>query len=199
MEEKYMDYSKTLTKVIEDVNYIMKSHPKRLLHIQGVASCMETFSKKHDLDVTKSLIIAYLHDITKKEDEDWHFKHSNTIFHPIFKEYPYYLHALSAEYIAKEKYEIEDQSILEALIYHCTGYHDLDVYAKLLIISDVCEPNRKHLDTTTIFNLACIDIDAAYKMAFHLKYQHHQNENQKIHPWFIKAKENIEENHVIKN
>jgi len=65
-----MDYLKTLSNVIHDVNHVMKSHPKRLLHIQGVASCMETFSKQHYLNVTKSLFIAYLHDITKKEDED---------------------------------------------------------------------------------------------------------------------------------
>lgn len=194
-----MDCSKTLIKLIDDVNHIMKSHPKRLLHIQGVASCMETLSKQHHLDATKSLIIAYLHDITKKEDEGWHLTHSYTTYQHIFKDYPYYLHALSAEYIAKEKYKIEDQSILNALIYHCTGHYELDIYAKLLIISDVCEPNRKHLDTNAIFNLALNDVEAAYKMAFNLKYQHHKNENQKIHPWFIKAKENIEENHVIKN
>ena len=32
---------------------------------------------------------------------------------------------------------------------------------------------------------------------FELKYQMHLKENQKIHPWFKKAKENIEQNHVI--
>lgn len=194
-----MDYSKTLISVIDDLNHVMRSHPKRLLHIQGVASCMETFSKHLHLNVTKSLIIAYLHDITKKEDEGWHMNHSYTKYQPIFKDYPYYLHALSSEYIAKEKYEIEDPSILHALIYHCTGHDDLDIYAKLLIISDVCEPSRKHHDTSLIFNLALKDVEAAYKMAFELKYQIHLKENQKIHPWFKKAKENIEENHVIKN
>lgn len=192
-----MDYLKTLSNVIHDVNHVMKSHPKRLLHIQGVASCMETFSKQHHLNVTKSLIIAYLHDITKKEDDDWHVNHSNPRYLTIFEDYPYYLHALSACYIAKEKYNIEDQSILDALLYHCTGHDDLDIYAKLLIISDVCEPSRKHHDTTLIFNVALKDVEAAYKMAFELKYQMHLKENQKIHPWFKKAKENIEENHVI--
>lgn len=199
MEKTSMDFSKILSNVMNDVNHIMKSHPKRLLHIQGVASCMQSFSKHHRLDVNKSLIIAYLHDITKKENQAWHMNHSDSSYQPIFKDYPYYLHALSAVYVAKETYKIENESILSALLYHCTSYDDIDVYAKLLIIADVCEPNRKYHDTTSLYNLALVDIEKAYQVAFDIKYQMHIKENSKIHPWFKKAKEKIEENHVIKN
>lgn len=199
MEEKYMDYSKTLNSIIKDVNQIMRTHPKRLLHIQGVAMCMESFAKHYHLDVEKALVIAYLHDITKKESDRWHLENSYPTYQSIFKNYPYYSHALSAAFVAKEKYEIKEASILNAITYHCTGYDELDIYAKLLIIADVCEPSRKHGDTTMLYQRALHDLEVAYKMAFEIKYQTHINENQTIHPWFIKAKEKIEENHVIKN
>lgn len=198
-EKKFMDYSKLVNKVKQDLNNKMHEHSKRLRHIHGVASCMEDFSSFYQLNVDQALVIAYLHDFTKKEDINWHIKHIYKENQATFEQYPYYLHALSAVYIAKEVYQIQNSSVLNAIQYHCTGYEDLDIYAKLLIIADVCEPNRKFKDTKAIYELTLKDIELAYEWAFEVKYQRHIEENQIRHPWFIKAKEKIEEKHVTKN
>jgi nicotinate-nucleotide adenylyltransferase len=194
-----MDYFKLASKLKQDLNNRMHEHPKRLRHIHGVATCMEDFASFYQLNVDKALIIAYLHDFTKKEDTAWHLNHLYKKDQLIFEHNHYYLHALSAVYIAKEVYEIQDISILDAIRYHCTGYEDLDVYAKLMIIADVCEPNRKFKDKKAIYQLTLKDIELAYAWAFEVKYQNHIKENQILHPWFIKAKEKIEEKHVTKN
>lgn len=179
-----MDYKDTLSILKKDLYTYMSKHPKRLKHIEGVASCMSTFSKIYDLNHEKAQIIAYLHDLTKHETITFHRSHLFKEHMTVFKNEPYYLHALSAAFIGKTRYQINDQSILDAVTYHCTGYKKLDIYGKLLIISDVCEPSRSFIDTKEIYDLACKDIDKAYERSIQIKYDAYMMHSTESHPWF---------------
>ena len=131
MQKISMDYKETLSKLKKDLLKRLEKYVKRIKHVEGVVSCMMAFSIKYDLDIEKSQIIAYLHDLTKYESITYHMKNINQTDKDIFKNDPYYLHALSAAYIGKTHYQIHDPSILNAVTYHCTGYQDLDIYGKL--------------------------------------------------------------------
>ena len=195
MEKIFMDYSNKLKLIQKDLQHQMSSYKKRLHHIEGVALRMQEFSNVYALDLTTSLLIAYLHDFTKKQDEHWHLTHMYQEHKLLFKDYPYYQHAASAYYVAKNVYKIEDHNILHAIVCHCTGHATLNIYAKLMIISDVCEPSRQYEDTHEIYELALIDYEKAYELALNLKFQGHLKEERNIHPWFKDAIRKIEEYH----
>mgnify|MGYP003335120632 FL=1 len=184
MQKISMDYKETLSNLKKDLLKRLEKYVKRRKHVEGVASCMMAFSIKYDLDIEKAQIIAYLHDLTKYESITYHMKNIDQTDKDIFKNDPYYLHALSAAYIGKTHYQIHDPSILNAVTYHCTGYQDLDIYGKLLIISDVCEPNRPYENAKDIYELAFINLEEAYRRSILIKYKSHLLHNDQTHPWF---------------
>lgn len=179
-----MDYKETLIKLKTDLYTRLEKYSKRIKHVEGVASCMMAFSKKYDLNIEKAQIIAYLHDLTKYESIAYHLRNIEQEYKDTFNNDPYYLHALSAAYVGKMYYQINDPSILNAVMYHCTGYKNLDVYGKLLIISDICEPNRPYDDAKDIYELAFNNLEEAYQRSIRIKYTSHLLHNDQIHPWF---------------
>lgn len=184
MQKISMDYKETLNRLKTDLYTRLEKHSKRIKHVEGVASCMKAFSKKYDLNIEKAQIIAYLHDLTKYDSIAYHLKNIEQDYKDTFANDPNYLHALSAAYVGKTYYQIDDPSILNAVMYHCTGYKDLDVYGKLLIISDICEPNRPYEDAKDIYELAFNNLEEAYQRSIRIKYTSHLLHNDQIHPWF---------------
>ncbi len=55
---------------------------------------------------------------------------------------PQLLHALAAAIIAKEEMKIEDEDILNSVIYHTTGREDMSLLEKIIYIADYIEPSR---------------------------------------------------------
>ena len=80
----------------------------------------------------------------------------------LLKYYPEYLyeseylhHQYVGEYLAKKKFYIRDEEILEAIKNHTTGNENMNKLAKLLFVSDKIEPKRG-FNSAPLIN-ACIN------------------------------------------
>lgn len=73
---------------------------------------------------------------------------------------PFLLHAKVGAYIAKEKYNIEDTEILDAIACHTTGKPAMTLLEKIIYISDYIEPMRnKASNLEEVRKMAFVDLD----------------------------------------
>ena len=75
---------------------------------------------------------------------------------------PYLLHAKVGAFLAKKKYGIENQDIINAIRNHTTGRENMSLLEKIIFIADYIEPGRKQAkNLLEIRKMAFEDIDHA--------------------------------------
>lgn len=137
---------------------------KRYEHTLSVAYTAANLAMVHSADVSSALIAGMLHDcakcisgkklisICKKNSIDFSEVESNNP--------SALLHAKAGAVLAREKYGIEDEDILNAIKYHTTGRPNMSRLEKILYIADYIEPYRKHASNLNqIRNMAYQDLD----------------------------------------
>lgn len=105
----------------------------------------EKLAKIYDVDVEKARIAGLLHDCGKL----WDKKVDNL------------KHAKEGALLAKEKYNIHDVDILNAIRYHTTGREAMTMLEKIVYIADKIESNRKFEGVEEIRSLAYDNINDA--------------------------------------
>ena len=56
--------------------------------------------------------------------------------------HPYLLHGKVGAYIAKTKFDIDDEEILQAITWHTTGRPNMSLLEKIIFVADYIEPAR---------------------------------------------------------
>lgn len=137
----------------------------RFVHTQGVMYTSAALAMRYDCDIEKAQLAGLLHDCAKclSNPKKIRICEKNEIFiSEAERATPYLLHAKVGAYIARKKYEIADQDILNAITYHTTGRPEMSLLEKIVYIADYIEPGRnkaKNLDEKR--KLAFTDIDMA--------------------------------------
>lgn len=138
---KYDD--KFIYSLYEKIEKNLKHH--RFIHSVGVAGTAASLAMKYGEDVFKAQIAGILHDCAKSYSDDELVKmckkHEITVS-DFEKEHGFLLHAKYGAYLARNKYGIEDEDILNAIKWHTTGREDMSVLEKIIFISDYIEPSR---------------------------------------------------------
>lgn len=136
---------------------------ERYEHTMGVMYTSAAMAMCYQVDMEKALIAGLLHDCAKCLSSDKKLKlcekYGITISESERKN-PGLLHAKLGAYIAKTKYDIKDQDIIDAIAYHTTGRPAMTMLDKIVYIADYLEPNRTmapNLDE--VRKLAFEDID----------------------------------------
>ena len=99
----------------------------------------------HDYDMEQAQMAGLLHDCAKcipnKEEAEDLQKTKYKDF--IYREKQSFSSSCKAgAYIAKEKYQIEDEEILSAIRWHTTGKEAMSELEKIVYIADYIEPGR---------------------------------------------------------
>ena len=139
-------------------------HAKRYEHTLSVAYTAASLAMIHDVEPNKALIAGMLHDCAKclsnKKLISICEKNDLPISETELQNPAALLHAKVGSFLAKEKYEIEDDDILNAIRYHTTGRPDMSKLEKILYIADYIEPGRKHASNLPqIRRMAFQDLD----------------------------------------
>lgn len=138
---------------------------KRYEHTLGVAYTAAALAMRYDGDVTKATAAGLLHDCAKCLSDEKklsvcqknHMKISKTE-----AKNPDLLHAKAGYCIARKKYGVEDQDILNAVLYHTTGRPGMSLLEKIIYIADYIEPSRKQAPGLPLVRkLAFQDLDKA--------------------------------------
>jgi ribosome silencing factor RsfS/YbeB/iojap len=150
---------------MNDLLKIYKDKPQRLNHVLGVRDTAIELGKLHGCDLKKLEIAALLHDITKYESLEIHRKLIKSYYsnaEEILHEYnPKILHAFSAVVVAKNKYGVQDNLILNAIQNHTVGRKAMSIYSKIIFIADYIEPNRTYDSCKKVRKIAYENLDLA--------------------------------------
>ena len=150
------DLKKDLKKEMDD---------SRFEHTRGVMYTCAALAMRYEYDLEKAMLAGLLHDCAKcmpnakklKMAEKHHLEISS-----LERKNPFMLHAKLGAFLAKKKYDIEDEEILNAIRWHTTGRPDMTLLDKIVYVSDYIEPRRdKAPNLPKIRQLAFMDLDQA--------------------------------------
>lgn len=150
------DLKKDLKKEMDD---------SRFEHTLGVMYTCAALAMRYGYDLEKAMLAGLLHDCAKcmpnakklKTAEKNHLEISS-----LERRNPFMLHAKLGAFLAKKKYDVEDEEILDAIRWHTTGRPDMTLLDKIVYVSDYIEPKRdKAPHLPRIRQLAFQDLDQA--------------------------------------
>lgn len=142
-----------LIKEIEDYLLVkFKNHKKRLKHTYNVKKVAIALGNIYKADIPSVIVASYLHDATKYEEIDF-----NNYLEDIPKGC---IHAYTASELAINRFSIQDNDILNAIKYHCSGRINMSLLEKIIYVSDYIEEGRE-FTTKELKNVARINIDKA--------------------------------------
>lgn len=119
---------------------------KRFEHTLGVEFTAAALAMKYGEDIKAARIAGVLHDCAKcftGEKLLTVCKKNHLEVTEVEKRNPFLLHGKVGAFLAKEKYEIDDSDVLNAISYHTTGRENMSLLEKIIFIADYIEPGRK--------------------------------------------------------
>lgn len=140
----------------------------RYLHTMRVVETCERLAKVHNEDLEKVRLAALLHDSAKFISKDRVFEMAKKLDILDEEIYGYNIalvHAPLAAKIARDKYAIKDQDILNAISYHTTGRENMSLLEKIVFMGDYIEPSRDFRGIEEIRKLAFDDLDGSLILA----------------------------------
>lgn len=172
---------------------------KRYNHSLGVAYTASCLAMKYDVDINKAYLAGILHDCAKNLSDDKRLELAqryDIFVSKVEKENPFLLHGKIGALIAKKKFKIEDEDILNAISFHTTGRPSMSTLEKIIYISDYIEINRIQATNLNIIRkLAFEDLDLCLIKILEdtLNYLKNKNacidpETQKTYDYYIKEK-----------
>lgn len=137
----------------------------RFEHTIGVMDTAACLAMRYGADMEKALIAGLLHDCAKCMPDSKKVKICMKNHIPMSEteeKNPFLLHAKVGAYIAKEKYGVDDEEILQAIACHTTGKPAMTLLEKIIYIADYIEPMRnKAANLPEVRRMAFEDLDLA--------------------------------------
>ncbi len=145
--------------------------PDRFDHTLGVAYTAANLAFVHGAPIEKALIAGFLHDCAKCMSHEEQIKicdKNNIEVTDVERRNHSLLHAKAGMYLARTRYDIDDEDILNAIRWHTTGRPNMSLLEKIIYIADFIEPNRKELENMTqVRKEAYVDIDRCLAHILH--------------------------------
>lgn len=182
-------YSHTL---LEDITKELKENlsEKRFKHTLGVLESAKHLASLYGVNEIDASISALLHDYSKemKKDDVLKFINDNNIFiDDYFKDNLNLAHGLIGSIFAKNKFNISDENILNAIKYHTTARENMSLLEKVIYVSDCIEPNRNYESVNEIRQISEIDLDKAVIKCLEVKINFTKKGQKTLHPLSLVA------------
>lgn len=182
MDERIWEIRKHLKK---------KLNPFRYEHILGVSFTCQALAMRYGFDLGQAEMAGLLHDCAKRYENtvltEKCIKYGIPI-RPSEEEDPSLLHAKLGAWMAREKYGVEDEEILNAIQCHTTGRVGMTALDKILYVADYIEPRRyKAADLPQMRQLAFLDLDQACLRIMESILEYLRSQNCSIDPLTIQA------------
>lgn len=156
MKKTYIDES-------EHLNTYLKSNMsnKRYNHSRSVAEMSEILALRLNLDKGKAYYAGLAHDIAREFPKELQiqYKAQLTGLSDSFIQKDILLHGPIGALYLREKFNISDEDILEAVKYHSVGHSGLSHYAKVVYVADYISMDRKHINDSYRSHILNLQID----------------------------------------
>jgi len=130
----------TLTNAMREV-----LKPRRFRHVIGVELTAVQLADNLGADGKKARLAGLLHDCAKHlplEEQAALALRDGSYLDPAL--YACILHAPAGAILAREKYGVTDEAVLEAIRYHTTGTEGMTLLDEIIWAADLIEPGRDH-------------------------------------------------------
>ncbi|MDC7287898.1 bis(5'-nucleosyl)-tetraphosphatase (symmetrical) YqeK [Blautia schinkii] len=153
-EYDFLKMEKKLSKYLDE---------ERFAHTMGVMYTCAALAMAHGYDLKDAQAAGLLHDCAKcipnKKKLKMCSQHKIAVTE-FEEQHPFLLHAKLGAYLARAKYDINNEEILAAITYHTTGRREMGILEKIVYIADYIEPMRdKAQNLAKIRELAFRDLD----------------------------------------
>ena len=140
----------------------------RYRHTLGVMYTSAALAMRYGADLEKAQVAGLLHDCAKCIPNEKKIKICEKYQIPISRVEqgaPFLLHSKLGACLAKMKYEVSDEEILQAIFWHTTGKPEMTLLEKIVFLADYIEPMRwKASNLEEIRRMAFLDLDRAVYM-----------------------------------
>ena len=140
----------------------------RYTHTLGVMYTSAALAMRYGVDLEKAQVAGLLHDCSKCIPNEKKLKMCEKYNIPITRvenNAPFLLHSKLGAYLAKEKYGVQDEEILQAIVWHTTGKPDMTLLEEIVFLADYIEPMRwKAENLEEIRRTAFVNLDLAVYM-----------------------------------
>ena len=131
----------------EEVQELLRGdlQKKRYEHTLGVTYTACALAMCHGADLTQARIAGLLHDCAKclpDEEKLALLEQEQLPVREIERAHPGLLHAGAGAVLARKKYQVTDEAVLEAIRLHTTGAPAMSLLAKIIYVADYIEPHR---------------------------------------------------------
>ena len=167
---------------------------KRLEHSKQVADMAATLASYHGVDLLKARLAGLLHDCARELSFKEMFaaaREASICWGEEEEAEPVLLHAAVSAAWARERYDIADAEILQAIALHTTGGLKMTGLDKVVYLADLLEPNRDFAGIAELRLLAKHDLDAAMLSAFDGSMLHLLRCGSLLHPATVKARNEL--------
>jgi len=136
---------------------------RRFEHTLGVEFMSAALAMRYGASIKSARTAGLLHDcakcLTDKKRMSICQKH-NIPMSDMERANPFLLHAKVGAWLARERYGVKDQDILNAIYNHTTGRPGMSLLEKIVFIADYMEPGRNQApNLEEIRRLAFTDLD----------------------------------------
>jgi predicted HD superfamily hydrolase involved in NAD metabolism len=136
----------------------------RLQHILGVEQMSVELARHYHLDVGKAACAGLMHDLAK------YFKPSVLLqmardegieIDPVFEAAPHLLHADVSAIVARDRFGMQDEAVLQAIAHHTLGRPGMSQLSCVVYLADSLEPSRGN--TPELERLRQVSFSSLYK------------------------------------
>lgn len=158
-----MDNKKDLRRLRKKIEKVQDA--KRYEHTLGVAFTAAALAMRFGAPIQDAQTAGLLHDCAKCLSDEKRLalceKHDIPITE-VERRNPFLLHAKIGAFLARRKYGVRDEDVLNAVQYHTTGREGMSLLEKIIFVADYIEPGRKQApNLAEIRRLSFEDLDAA--------------------------------------
>lgn len=180
-----MDIKEIKSKLKESLN------EERYIHSINVMKESEKLALHYKVDVEKAQIAGLLHDCAKnisRSEEKVLLSKYGIVLDDIQKQSHALVHSILGMFIAKEKYHITDEEILNAIYWHTTGRAGMTMLEKIVFISDYIEPGRSFDVAQKVRAHVYDDIDKCVLMCADSTILYLVNRGKLVHPYTLETR-----------
>lgn len=157
---------------------------KRYIHSVGVMYTAANLAMRYDVPMYKAGVAGILHDCAKEmgnEELIRYCQKNNIELSDDELCNPALIHSKAGAQIAKDRYDIDDEDIINAIRFHTTGKPGMTRLEQIIFVADYIEPNRKVVPGLDLIRQkAYIDIDITCMMIFENTINYLKNEEKHI-------------------
>lgn len=177
----------------EDILTFLKQKlpQRRFNHVMGVRDTAVKLAERYSASKKAAATAALLHDCAKNmENEELLQIVRKGGYEPDFVQVnaPQLLHSVAAIIIAKEKMNIIDEDILNAVRYHTTGRENMSLLEKIIYIADYIEPSRNFPEVEYFREKAFLNLDETLLEALENSIKYVVGKKDLLHPDTVLAR-----------